>query len=65
MSTSKQVAVVITAENHKHAGEPVAKGTRIETDEATARWLIDNKIGSAASGSVATDAADPGKKESK
>ena len=65
MSTSKQVAVIITAENHKHAGQPVAKGTRIETDEATARWLIDNKIGLAAGGTVAADAADTGKKESK
>lgn len=65
MSTSKQVAVVITAENHKHAGQPVAKGSRIETDEATARWLADNKIGFAAGGVVATDATDSGKKESK
>lgn len=55
-NAAKKVSVVITADSHKHEGQPVAKGSTVETDEATARWLIDNKIG---------QAADAGKKETK
>lgn len=61
MSTSKQVAVTITADNHNHAGQPVAKGAVIEVDESTARWLIDNKIGIASGGAT----GDASKKEVK
>lgn len=37
-------AVIVTAANHTHAGTPVAKGSRLHVDEATAKWLIANKI---------------------
>lgn len=37
-------AVIVTAANHTHAGQPVAKGSRLLVDEATAKWLIANKI---------------------
>lgn len=46
MSASGKTAVVITAANHRHGGKPVARGTRIETDAATARWLVENKLAS-------------------
>lgn len=59
MSNDKKVAVVITVDNHKHAGQPVAKGARIETDEATAKWLVDHKKG------AITSTADASKKETK
>ena len=48
MSTPKTVVVTITVDTHKHAGKPVAKGDTLTVDEDTARWLIDNKIGTAA-----------------
>lgn len=61
MSNSKHVTVhvtvTITADNHTHAGQPVARGTRLSVDEATAKWMAANKI------AVAADAA--AKKESK
>lgn len=50
MNAPKQITVTIVADNHKHAGKPVAKGEQITVDEATAKWLIDNKIGMAAGG---------------
>lgn len=55
-NSEKKVVVVITAYNHKHAGQPVPKGARIETDETTAKWLVNAKVG------VFADAA---KKETK
>lgn len=56
-------AVIVTAANHTHAGQPVAKGSRLLVDEATAKWLIANKIAVAA---APVDAAQPTtKKETK
>lgn len=37
-------AVIVTANNHTHAGQPVAKGSQLQVDFATAKWLIANKI---------------------
>jgi len=48
VSTPKTVAVTITVDKHTHAGKPIAKGETLTVDETTARWLIDNKIGTAA-----------------
>ena len=45
MNANPQATVEITAANHKHKGQPVAKGERIQTDEATAQWLVDHKRG--------------------
>ena len=45
MSNDKKVSVVITAENHTQDGQPIAKGGQVAVDEATAKWLTDNKIG--------------------
>jgi predicted neutral ceramidase superfamily lipid hydrolase len=55
----KQTTVVITADNHTHAGKPVTKGEQITVDEHTAKWLIANNVAKA----VAADAAP--KKEAK
>lgn len=59
MNDPKQTTVVITADNHTHAGQPVAKGTPLTVDEHTAKWLIANNVAKA----VAADAAP--KKEAK
>lgn len=56
---SNKIAVVITSANHKHAGKPVAKGTRLSVDEATANALV--AIGA---GRIDIPAA-PAKKETK
>lgn len=37
---SNKIAVVITSANHKHAGKPVAKGTKLHVHEATANALV-------------------------
>ena len=58
MNDPKQTTVVITADNHTHAGQPVAKGTPLTVDEHTAAWMVANSIAKSA-------AADAPKKEAK
>jgi hypothetical protein len=60
MNAPKQVTVTVTADNHTHAGKPVAKGTPLTVDETTAKWLVDNRV--AAPAAVADTAP---KKEAK
>lgn len=48
MNDAQQVTVIVTASNHHHAGQPVAKGSQLQVDQATAQWLIDNKLAVAA-----------------
>ena len=58
MSNDKKVDVTISVDNHIHAGKPVAKGDRITVDEATAKWLTDNKLAArAGADAVATKGA--------
>lgn len=45
MSNAKQVAVVITSDNHTHAGKPVPKGERLLVDERTAQRIVRLKAG--------------------
>ena len=52
MNAPKQVTVTIVADNHKHAGQPIAKGETLTLDETTAKWMVDNKIAVAAPGQV-------------
>ena len=52
MSNGKKVDVTITADNHKHEGKPVEKGATVTTDEITARWMVDSKIGVYAGGTA-------------
>lgn len=52
MNAPKKVTVTVIADNHTHAGQPAAKGTQLTVDEATARWMIDNKVGLASGGAV-------------
>lgn len=35
----------ITADGHEHAGLPAPKGTVLDVDEATGRWLVEQRIG--------------------
>ena len=56
-STQKLVTVIVTTDNHTHAGRPVAKGKRLAVDEATAHWLINKGIATAA-GAAASDQAE-------
>lgn len=58
MNDPKQTTVVITADNHTHAGQPVAKGTPLTVDEHTAAWLVRKNIAKPA-------AAEAPKKEGK
>lgn len=58
MNDPKQTTVVITADNHTHAGQPVAKGTPLTVDQHTAAWMVANNIAKPA-------AADAPKKEAK
>lgn len=58
MSNDKKVDVTITVDNHKHEGQPVEKGATVTTDEATGRWLVDNKLGVYAGGAVAATKKD-------
>ncbi|WP_182212431.1 DUF7210 family protein [Stenotrophomonas acidaminiphila] len=44
MNAPKKVTVTVIADNHIHAGQPVAKGTQLIVDESTAAWLIRNEI---------------------
>lgn len=50
MNAPKQVTVTIVADNHKHAGQPIAKGESLTVDETTAKWMVDNKIASVSAG---------------
>lgn len=64
----KQVTVTVITDNHTHAGQPVAKGAELAVDEATASWLIANKIALASGGAIGAGteaAAGKDKKESK
>lgn len=58
MTDPKQTTVVITADNHTHAGKPIAKGTPLTVDQHTAAWMVANSIAKPA-------AADAPKKEAK
>ena len=65
MNAPKKVTVTVIADNHTHAGQPVAKGAQVVVDEATAAWLVRNQVGrlhDAAVGAGAAAAKD--KKES-
>lgn len=42
--SANSVAVVITTDNHIHAGKPAIKGKRLTVDETTAIWLVANKL---------------------
>lgn len=53
MSDPKQTTVVITADNHTHAGQPVAKGTPLTVDEHTAAWMVANNIAKPAAADAA------------
>lgn len=50
MNAPKQVTVTIVADNHKHAGQPIAKGESLTVDETTAKWMVDNKIATVSGG---------------
>ena len=45
MNAPKKVTVTVIADNHTHAGQPVAKGAQVVVDEATAAWLVRNQVG--------------------
>lgn len=68
-STPKLVTVTVATDNHRHAGRPVAKGKKLAVDEATARWLINKSIataaGAAAGDQAETTATTGSKKEAK
>ena len=43
--SNPKVAVVITADNHTHAGKAVPKGERLLVDQHTAAHLVAIKVG--------------------
>lgn len=65
MNAPKQVTVTVIADNHIHAGQPVAKGAQLTVDGATARWMLDNKVGLASGGTVEAGANDTAANEKK
>lgn len=58
MNDPKHTTVVITVDNHTHAGRPVAKGASLTVDEPTAAWMVAKNIAKPA-------AAEAPKKEGK
>jgi len=40
----EKVTVTVIAENHRHGGKPVKKGSLIEVFKNQLQWLVNNKI---------------------